>query len=254
MKIRVYTTSTMSIRALEQALPERIAAARRVIGRAVAERLAQEVKDRIPARGGWYKIYRDALTFRESAVGNEWAVLGLSPVDLRTPPVNETLIAFGGTSPEGSILKPYNPWTIDMVPPIVGGYRDAVLVRAASESSVLQQRDRLAPLLPTVVDALDTAGFRVLDDSNLLTIGGQVMADIAYLAARLEVGYPGFPRVPHWGPVVAKARSSVESWVTATDVVSRVDQALAGAAVPVVNEMGPTEADVFRELREATWL
>jgi hypothetical protein len=197
---------------------------KRVVGAAAAKRMMEEVKKRIPASGGWYAIYRGALEAKES--GDEWIVDGLQKVPFETVPANETLLSFVGTGKFAAILAPYNPWPIDLIPPIDKGYSDAPTTRAASHEQVETRRDYLVPVLDNIKTALKDAGASLEGDSGLLRINGDIYADIGYLAMRLEHGYHGFPHIPHWGIVMSRLRTDGGKWLTDGDIPRDVDKAI----------------------------
>lgn len=253
MKINTRPGKNADLKALAKALPKRVQNVQRAIGHSIAEHISKTVQSKIPTRGGWYSIYRNAITYRGTADATEWSVAGLAEIELSDPPATTTLVAFAGLDALGAALKPFNPWVIDLIPPVVGGYRDAVLARIANESSVDAERDRLAPLLPNVVDLLTSAGGRIGNDADPVIISGRTYADIAFMARRLEVGISGFPRVPHWGPAAGKAASNMEAWMGSPKITGDVTKAFSGVEIPAVNVMSKAEATNLAQLREATW-
>jgi hypothetical protein len=231
-------------------LRRRIDNAGRHMGRAVAGRIAGEVTKRIQG-SGWLQIYRDAITYRETPDGTEWAVAGLSKEEnLFKFPADSSLASFEPVG-DGRWPAEYNPWPIDMIP--AANYRGTtIVVRGASKSSVESYRAARANNLPTLLAVLAEQNISV-DPEGFPTADGGAYADIAYLAQRLELGYPGFPRKPHWGPAASVAESSGDRWLTSPDLVRLVDLALAGASPGEVAQMTKAEAAELDRLREATW-
>jgi len=249
VKVNVSVTSNM-----EQVfadLPRRMANMGRVIGRELAARTAHEVKKRIPG-GGWLSIYRDAIDFFESTEGREWAVAGMAPIELKNPPAEKTLIGFEGKEALGKIMEAYNPWPVDLLPAIQGGFEGPVVARAASPADVEDERKRIALLMPTIRAALIDAGAKIFDKGTP-HISGRVYADIAFLARKLELGYEGFPHIPHWTPASSKLRTNYENWTADPAVISKVAKALSGADLANVTTMSAEEAATLRKLRKATW-
>jgi len=251
MKLRTSKTSATPLSQIKADLGRRLHNVQRVIGRELASKIESEVRQRIPS-GGWLSIYRSSLTYRERDDGMEWAIAGMAEIELSDSPANQTLIGFAGTDPFGAVLKPYNPWPIDLIPPIADGYRDNVVARMASPSNVENERNRIAVLLPAIHSGLSDAGATVQPDGNV-EINGKKYADLAFMATKLELGYIGFPRIPHWGPAAAKTKTNAKAWASTSEVAGNVDGALLGGKLPSVATMSKVEAEMLAQLREATW-
>lgn len=193
--------------------PERMTNIRRVVGRTVAARIKKEVLKRIPDDGGWFDIYRDAIVWQESAKGDKWAVAGLTDVELRQLPAEETLIEFRGGDLAAQVLAQYNPWTVDTIPAVDGGVSTDLIARPASQGEIEARRMALRELREEVIEKLGLAGASAsLHDRPV--INGRVQADLIFLAKRLEYGLGGFPKSPHWNPTAQRARTDAETWVT----------------------------------------
>lgn len=243
--------SQADLKRLADDIPRRINNVGRVVGRAVAERTAAEVRGRLVG-GGWIAIYRNGIFYKELPDGTEWAVAGFSEVELSDPPADTSLFWFVGAG-LGNPLSFYNPWTLDLIPAIRGGYDDTVVVRMVAPAAVESRRAELAPIVPNVVQALQDAGAQILPDGEVV-IDGHVYADLAFMARRLELGYEGYPRIPHWGPAASAANSNVSSWVSEGSVITAVEDVLVNGKEPgKVVEMSESERDALAKLREATW-
>jgi len=235
---------------LKKDLKRRLENVGRELGRQVATQTTRIVHKRLKG-SGWIKIYRDAIFYRETPDGAEWAVAGLSQEEgLSRFPATTSLASF---TPAGDGRWPaeYNPWPIDMIPPAY--YRgSSIIVRNASESAVEGYRDARSRNLPTLLDVLAERGIMVNDGGFPVADNG-VFADIAYLARRLELGYPGFARVPHWGPAASAVKSSINGWLSEPKLLRLVDDAIKGAEPKQVPQMTKAESSDLARLREATW-
>ena len=252
MTIKITRATDIPFANLEEDMRRRIGAAGQIAGRVVARNLADEVKRRIPAgTGGWFQIYRSAIEFKETIDGSEWAVAGLSPVKLSDPPADQTLVFFSGLDEVGRLMRSYNPWVIDLIPPIAGGYTDSMIVQAATPARTSTDRARLANLLGVVKTTLTTLGVRMLGPGEFPAVQGRVLADIAFLARRLELGAKGFPKVAHWGPAISQAESRSKAWIAAS--ADEIEAAIMSGSVPPGPTMSKAEAAALRRNRDTTW-
>ncbi|MDX1486860.1 MAG: hypothetical protein R3268_01570 [Acidiferrobacterales bacterium] len=234
-------------------LDRRFHNAKRAIGRKLAQEVTKEVLKRVPPGAGWLDIYRKAITYRESEDGMQWAVFGMSEIKLQDPPAETSLLAFQGNDEFTAILSPYNPWPVDLIPPIAGGYKGNAVVRNVAASEVEAARDRLNPLRGVIEKALSDAGATVMPPEFLVEILGKVYADIAYMAKRMELGYDGFPRIPHWGPAASKLNTMAERWAGQSESTEEVHSAFRGANLPSVSTMSQAEARSLARIRDASW-
>lgn len=249
MKINLDGEVSAGLLALKNDLRQRLDNVGRQLGRTLAEKITDEVKGRLQG-GGWIKLYRDSILYRETPEGTEWSVAGLSKQEnLFKFPAATSLVAFTPTG-DGRWPAEYNPWPIDMIP--AANYRGtSVVVRSAPESTVEGYRAARANNLPALLAVLAEQNISV-DPEGFPNVAG-VYADIAYLARRLELGYPGFPRIPHWGPASGAAESSGPRWLTSPDVLRLVEEAINGQVPIEVPLMSKAEASELARLREVTW-
>lgn len=231
-------------------IPNRIDNARRAIGQEIADKIENEVSRRIPTNSVWMRIYKNAITYKETLNSFRWAVAGYADVPYGHLPAAETLIIFSGISQLGQILKPYNPWTVDTIPPVIGGYREAIVARPATESSVNNERNRLLIVLSIVNDALINAGASIDAQGSSPEINGKVYADLIFMAEKLETGGAGFSRVPHWSTAANKVETSMETWIKSRQIVDNVNDALLGASFAPTNIMSEAEADFLERIRD----
>ena len=250
MKLKVAGAWITDIKSFEAALEARLRNVGRHVGRQVASQATQRVKRRL--RGtGWIRLYRDSIFFRETPEGGEWAVAGLVQQDNLAQFPAETSLASFTPSGDGRWPSEYNPWPIDVIPPAY--YRGTTLVvRNAPESTVEEYRGARIQNLPTLHKVLAERGIRVIPNGLPVADNG-VFADIAYLARRLELGYPGFKRVAHWGPAASETESNIERWMKDPKLLAMVDDAIMGATPGEVPTMSQAEASDLARLREATW-
>jgi len=213
---------------LRKEIQSRLKRAATVAGRAASHRVAEEVRRRIPNRGGWYLIYRDAIDYKEDPSELRWTVDGLADVKLSALPADETLVDFEGKDQPGAVLQPYNPWPLDLIPTLVGGYKDSIVTRMAGEGAAEAARERITPLLEIIRTQLADIGADLGNDATILVIGGKIYADIAFLARRLELGYSGFPHIPHWSIAIANARSDMGKWLTQGKTAAEINKIING--------------------------
>lgn len=204
----------------------RVADASQEIASHLADRTAAAVREKIPD-GGWFTIYKLAIQYFEDPSHAKWLVQGKFPTALSNLPADSTQIEIYGDTEIASIMKGHNPWTIDMIPSIVGGYRANAKARQASSSEVKAHRKRLTEVLPDVVDALKAAG-AVIEQREFPTIAGRVYADIAFMGKRLEHGLGGLPRKPHWLPAWRELQGQAGRW--ALEIEGKVNPILRGLA------------------------
>jgi len=216
-------------RAAQQALNARLVSAASLAADTVAERVKDLVREKIP-EGGWYDIYREAITYFVTPWGLKWAVSGLWPSKFSTFPADTTLLTFTGTGDVADAIVQYNPWPIDQVPAVTGGYRLNVVARPAAPADVDERRRSIASVIENVKAALTRAGATV-KPGEFPEINGIVYADIAFMAKALEHGLAGLKRVPHWAAVFRMATTSKESmgsWIEKNR--HRIQQILDGEA------------------------
>ena len=196
------------------------------IGVRLAQRAAETVKNKVPD-GGWYTIYKLAISYFEDPVNAEWRVAGKWPVPLSSLPADSTQVEIQGDTEIAGIMRAHNMWTIDMIPSIVGGYRATAVARQASSSEVSHHRARLEKVIDDVKKELSAAG-AVVEARGLPTIAGKVYADIAWMGTRLEHGLGGLPRKPHWLPAFRELINKSPEWTS--EISSHVDQIMLGRA------------------------
>lgn len=251
--IRLTKTSKTDLKALSKDIERRIANVGREVGRAVAERVAEEVRKRLAGRGEWPEIYRDAIIYKESAEGDKWAIAGLSDrSELFEFPAENSLLYFAGNG-MGQYPALHNPWPLDVIPALTSGYDDTARIEMHDPSTVETYRQARLLNVPGVINALKAAGGNVDPTGETLVMIARVYADIKYMARRLELGFNGYPRIPHWAPAAALAASQGKNWATTPTVLRLVKSALKGGKPVEVAKMTASQADEFARIREATW-
>lgn len=250
MKFKLTGKWNAAAQSFQKDITKRLENVGRHLGRQLSENTAYEVTKRLKG-SGWIQIYRDAIIYRETPDGSEWAVAGLSDEEnLFKFNAYRSLASFTPTG-DGRWPAEYNPWPIDMIPP--ANYRGtSLIVRIASGTVVEEYRAARARNLPTLLQALANQNISVRDE-GLPVVDNGVFADIAYLANRLELGYPGFDRIPHWGPAASVVERSGDSWLGEMQLLRLVDDAIKGKEPDKVAQMSRAEASDLARLRELTW-
>jgi hypothetical protein len=214
-----------------ETLPDRLALAEQEAGAMISARLADEVRKKIPSGGGWLDIYRDAIEYIELGKGN-YGILGVAEVSFTNLEAETTLLWFQGGDQASQVLAQYNPWPIDALPAVKGGIASDALVKPASESEVTHHRQRIAGSLSSIVALIARVGANV-DPNGLVSINGQVFADLDFMARRLEFGLGGFPKVPHWLPALQTVDKIVHSEGVAKVLKKALEEGRRGAKSPV---------------------
>lgn len=191
-------------------IKKRVEKMKTAAGDKIAARLVEEVDERIPNDGGWFKIYKDALRFNHE--DDTWTVLGESDIELTQVPAATSLVNFSGRTASAAALSTFNPYPVDTIPPINGGITGNVTVVPASETEVMSHRERHASIQEQVKLAITRQGLSVTWAKRPI-INGQVKADLKFLSKRLEHGLGGFPRVRHWSLAAGEAKRSAARWV-----------------------------------------
>lgn len=191
-------------------LRETIPNAAQEAGRKQAWRLIQELRDRvvemIPDRGGWYDLYKASIKVNKLSEDHFELTTTIAEIEYSTIDAEESLIWLSGGEPSTRILSQHNPWTLDTIPSIVDGITANLLVRPASPREVEHHRASRLADLPTIKKALKAVDATMQEfDPYLPKINGRVMADVPFLAKRLEYGLGGFPRTPIWSRINREA-------------------------------------------------
>lgn len=206
-------------------LPERIDNLKFEIGNSIATAIKQDVVKRIPTGPGWFNIYKKAIDVSFDG-NNEWIVAGEKDVPITAVDAERTLLFFSGDDEASAVLTAYNPWPIDMVPGINAIYSSKVTLRPGSIPEVEARRKQILTKVGEVKSNLISAGFTPTPD-ELPKYGKGAMADLAFMAQRLENGLGDLPRVPHWGPAADNISATIET--TLKSVNSRFESILRGS-------------------------
>jgi len=257
MKVRVNNLSKADLKKILNDLPRRMKNVATAVGRAVSEQTAEEVTKRLEGHGGWIAdVYKKAITYYEDAEGGHWAVAGYAETrpDLFEWPAESSLLMmtqYPEDSPS-SILANYQPWPIDVIPALTSAYPGKAEVRIYDPGTVSTYRDARLRNLPTVIAALNEVA-QVDESEGALVTVERVYADVKYMAKRLELGFNGYPRVPHWGPASSALASSGERWATSPPVLRLIEAAVKGKEPGKVATMSPSKAEEFARIRKASW-
>lgn len=179
-------------------------------GREQAWKLIQELRDRvvemIPDKGGWYDLYKDSIKVNKLDDDHFELTTTISQINYSTVDAETSLIWISGGDTASRILSQHNPWTLDTIPAIDGGLTADILVRPASVGEVEHYRASRLADLPSLKDPLEAVDAKMLKfDPELPKVNGRVMADVPFLAKRLEYGLGGFPRTPIWSRINREA-------------------------------------------------
>ena len=234
MKLQV-TRSGDDIAKLINELPGRIQAVGVHLGRTIAKNALELVKKKLTSGGEWIGTYRNAIQAFESSDSTQFVVAGFNATP--APPANSETTLVVIAQPESAdpisaaiaqVMIPYNPWTIDTLPPIGESYYG--LIQTHGAAAVETERARLRGLVALVSGALETAGATLLTGAagTKSKINGTFYTDIVWLAKRLEIGAGGFPKRPHWKPAGNATAKSGLAW--GRDQSVRVGEIIQGGA------------------------
>jgi hypothetical protein len=147
---------------------------------------------------GAYAVY--VRPARARTIDGKKEVLYIRPRRSRLQPVSEAV----------EILAKYNPWTLSMLPYSPKRNEAVTVTRRVSArelKSIEKQRQQDQPAWrKEFLDAGVTLPARAAPVQKLDT---KVVSDVAFAGMRLEFGYGGVKRVPHWKPAVRAATQTV---------------------------------------------
>lgn len=195
---------------------KRIQAIERAVAFKTAERVRDDVKAKAP-RDPKLKPYVEALDVSDiDGHPNAVALTAELKQELATVNTAKTVALFPNTPGEAvfpvlAILRQYEPWAIDMIPPVT--VKDVVF-REVTEQEVKKARAANVLILPSAMSLLTQAKVPMGDEFK---VKGSAMLDLANLALRIEFGAPGVPRAMHWRPGVKKAMRGLFVKVLARD-------------------------------------
>lgn len=195
------------IEAFKESVPAAAVEASRAELEEIGNRLLERVRSLIPDEGGWYDIYKDSIKLIKVTPDHYELTTTISEVVFSKLQASTTLIWVTGDAAAAQLLAQYNPWTIDTLPSLKNGLTCDLLVRPASESETEHFRTLRLADRKEVDGRLESSGMEVYPvDAELPEVNGKVLADVAFLAQRLEHGLGGFPRVAIWSRVDYEGR------------------------------------------------
>lgn len=194
------------LEALKTSIPAAAKAAGEASMKVLAEKLAARVRELIPKKGGWYDIYRNGVKLIEIGPGSFELTTNLTQLGFDKIEADSTLLWFSGGDDVGRLLGADNPWTVDTIPAVAGGFSADIIIRPGSESEVDFHRRKQRANMGAVAALMQRLGRQVMP-SGLPTVNGRVMADVPFLARRLEFGLGGFPRTQIWGRLPTDANN-----------------------------------------------
>lgn len=184
---------------------KRLRALERTVAYKAAEQLRDEVKKKAPTNPE-LKPYVDGLDVQDiDGHPNALAVTAELTKKLSAVDTSKTLAIFPARAgepvfPVAAILRSYEPWAVDQLPPVTA---KSVAFREVTEGEVDAARAANVLTRPTVDKLLQQAGVKL---GSEFVVSGVAMLDLANLALRIEFGAPGVPRAMHWRPAVKKAK------------------------------------------------
>lgn len=251
-------TKDPKLQALLDDLPRRVKNVGTEVGRVLAEKTGEEVRRRLAGRSGWVKIYHDAIIYRENDDGNQWAVAGYTtahPELFAYPADTSLLVVDPGNLPEGEnpslVLAQYQPLPIDVIPALTQAYPGTASIRMYDAGTVETYRQAALRNLSAIREGIQNTGYQI--DENGTPTWTKVYADLVFMARRLELGYSGYPRVPHWAPALTALQTKAPAWSSSSAVLKLVEKALNGGDPVEVTKMSASEASEFARIRAATW-
>jgi hypothetical protein len=143
-----------------------------------------------------YAVYARPTAGRDRPIEGRKEVLYIRPRRNRARPI----------APEVEILAKYNPWTMSMLPFSPKRNQAVIVTRRASEreiNSIERQRKRDRPQWRK--DLQEVGVRNVQRTEPLKKVDTKVVEDVAFAGMRLEFGFGGTKRVPHWRPSIRAA-------------------------------------------------
>jgi hypothetical protein len=201
-----------ALQVLQIAVPGAGLAAGLVAVKALADKLRDRLRDMVPDKGGWYDLYRDSIVTVMSGFGQYDVTTTVAEIKYGDILADTSLIWLSGSEGATPTVAKYNPWTLDTIPAVSGGLDADLLVKPASASEVnIFRRKRGDDLADTSDMGIKKQVYTrhnesILPESTLPTIRGKVVADVPFLAKRLEYGLGGFPRTPIWTRAAAEGK------------------------------------------------
>lgn len=198
---------------LKTSIPEAAAEAGEAAAKEMAERLRDRIIKLIPDRGGWYDLYKDSIKVVEHAPDKYSVITTVKQISYGNIQAESSLLLISGKDEVSILLSSENPWTLDTLPAIDGGMECDLSVKPAGESEIETWRSHHLANRSKLTRRLEDMGINVLPfDSTLPKVNGKIIADVPFLALRLEYGLGGFPRTAVWTQANAEmaqiARSS----------------------------------------------
>lgn len=109
-------------------------------------------------------------------------------------------------APEVETLEKFSPWTMSTLPFSPKSNQATIVTRRASEREIKSIENARNKDRPKWQAELQKAGIRNVNRNKPLNmVDTNVVSDIAFTGLRLEFGYGGTKRVPHWRPGIRAA-------------------------------------------------
>jgi hypothetical protein len=209
------------IQHLKDRLPDAAEEASLAAAKEFGELLRSRVQAMIPNKGGWYDIYRNSIRLVEVKDGHWELTTVISVIAPSAIPAESSLVWVSSKESADAVaanvarlLSQHNPWSLDTIPALDGGMPADLVVKPASSGEVEHYRKLRLADLPSLGRKIKSIGGRVLPfDAEPPRINGRVLADVPFLALRLEYGYGGFSKTPIWsridmeGEIISKSKA-----------------------------------------------
>lgn len=167
-----------------------------------------------------YAVYVRPTFGRDRPIEGQKEVLYIRPRKSRARPM----------APEVEILAKYNPWTMSMLPFSPKRNQATIVTRRASEREIKSIERQRKKDRPKWKKDLQEVGIRnVFRTEPLKKVDTKVVEDVAFSGLRLEFGYGGTKRVPHWRPSVRLAIRNVRRLFTKRSPYTKVMNAKASS-------------------------
>jgi len=193
------------IQNLKKSIPEASAKGGHAALKVLAEKLRDRIRELIPDEGGWYDLYKQSIELIEVDRGHYEITTTVQEIKFGKIEAASSVLWVTGGDTFAKLLSTFNPWTLDTLPAVKGGIKCDLIMKAGSDTEVEILRRKQLDQRKKVEAAIRNANGVVYPlDAELPTIDGRVLADVPFLARRLEHGLGGFPRTPIWSRLDAE--------------------------------------------------
>jgi len=252
MKFKLKKLPGPSLERLIADIPSRIENLSRVIGQGLAERAVKTVNSKLLDPTPWIKVYSRSITFRETADGLNFAVVGLSESPLSKVDASTTLVKFTNTEdqddPGISELVVHSPWAVDQIPPFV--FNGTAVSANANPDEVMMARERNNKIKDQVTTILKNLNLPKSASGFPIFKNGEY-SDIKFMARAMELGITGHKKTVHWSVAANKIGDYLGR--LPSSIKQNGQKALNGVKFSPIVVMSDEEAEKFSKIRSSTW-